>query len=992
MSADLEGELVMVDRHPPDSPIQEQDPADASEASSDDDDEDDVSAGKRFKDIISCLKEGKLDLRDPTRVEAFATENATYLGQKNGDNNTLLHMLVDDAKDKVFDIYQPLVKLLIERYPQVLREKDNNEKTALYHAIYKKRGKFVRYICKNYKDIASILRITCYKSENCIHVAIRRNVAPELAITLIKFADEATLQAKEDKGYTPLHLAVAYDRCTDKQLEIVEVLVERCDKAMDQRTNAEPPLSPYQYHEYTRIESRKAAEKEARLAAEKEKVGTQEKNEEGSTDGQVVPGKDKKFATQTVDPKAGKSGIGSKGAIPAMDTFKPTPLRRTATGMESPFGAKSTGATGHGDQLKLGTGMPIGFAGSNPATPVAAKTDKLKKKKREPKEEPKVTEESASVIKNYLKLYCMRHRNHDDVVDFLYGRNQENQIYFDLYDSPSKIISEDRIEEGLDHLKFEDILQYVALPSLRLEKKPASTKVRKTSRSDGKGRSDMVFLFNFLRHKKVQRIIRVIVDDMSEPAHSDEAIEAALAGFKVEIWDWRKLDLCTETILAVAFDAEEVCLYWSGNNAVLRGWSEAGGLPLLRKLKKVHLHVEPGLESSRRTDNNIEDFRTRLGRLRPEVEIDVVKEQQPEKQIPTGGLVDTAHEQSEHRHRWLTCMDEFADFIQNVDTPRDLPVEPITIALIDDGVDINEQSLHAKIIGGRSFCQRDTHQNLSKPYYVTSGGHGTVMASLICRVFPKAQLYVVKLDEHISENMKRQITAKSAAKAVRAAVDKKVHIISMSWTIERTATNATDITDLEAAIEAAARAGILMFCAANDQGVAADRSFPAACGGTKHLFKIGAAEASGTVWKWVGDPADVDFIFPGHNVIKDRPNNAPLEKCKTLTGSSVATAFAAGLAALVLYCVQLGALNTQELKDRQGNAVTMDDYKAIKGHERMKEAFVAIGTSQASGNKYIEVWDVFGPAAKKADKVGRGGRLEVVAEVARRLKTRKTLE
>lgn len=214
----------------------------------------------------------------------------------------------------------------------------------------------------------------------------------------------------------------------------------------------------------------------------------------------------------------------------------------------------------------------------------------------------------------------------------------------------------------------------------------------------------------------------------------------------------------------------------------------------------------------------------------------------------------------------------------------------------------------------------------------------------------------------------------------------------MSWTIERTAANAADIIDLEAEIEGAARAGILMFCSANDQGIAADRSFPSACGRTKHLFKIGAAEASGTVWKWVGDPADVDFVFPGHNVVKDRPNDAPLEKCKTLTGSSVATAFAAGLAALILYCVQLGALNTRAMNDRQSNAVTMEDYKAIKGHERMKEAFVAIGTSQASGNKYIEVWDVFGPAAKKAERVGRGGRLEVVAEVASRLKTRKTLE
>jgi hypothetical protein len=108
-------------------------------------------------------------------------------------------------------------------------------------------------------------------------------------------------------------------------------------------------------------------------------------------------------------------------------------------------------------------------------------------------------------------------------------------------------------------------------------------------------------------------------------------------------------------------------------------------------------------------------------------------------------------------------MDEFADFIQNVDSPLALH-EPVTIALIDDGVDINERSLHAKIIGGRSFCQRDKFQNLSVPHYVTTGGHGTVMASLICRVCPKAQLYVVKLDEHVSEDSTRQITAKSAAK------------------------------------------------------------------------------------------------------------------------------------------------------------------------------------------------------------------------------------
>jgi hypothetical protein len=114
---------------------------------------------------------------------------------------------------------------------------------------------------------------------------------------------------------------------------------------------------------------------------------------------------------------------------------------------------------------------------------------------------------------------------------------------------------------------------------------------KKQPHSDGKGRNDMTYLFNFLRDKKVKHVIRVIVDDLEEPAHSDEVIENALGGLKVEIWDWRKTDLCSETIRAAAPDVREICLHWSGNNAVLRGWSEPGGLPLLRKMKKVTLHV-----------------------------------------------------------------------------------------------------------------------------------------------------------------------------------------------------------------------------------------------------------------------------------------------------------------------------------------------------------------------------------------------------------------
>lgn len=153
-------------------------------------------------------------------------------------------------------------------------------------------------------------------------------------------------------------------------------------------------------------------------------------------------------------------------------------------------------------------------------------------------------------------------------------------------------ISEDRLEEGLRHLQFEDILQYVAIPSMRIERRPVYVKGKRiVDVPEGKGRTDMILLFAWLRNKGVKRVIRVIVDDTLDPAHSDEAIETALGGLRVEKWDWKKFDISIETIFNAAPHTREVCLYWSGNNAVLRGWAELGGLHLLTKLEKLYLHV-----------------------------------------------------------------------------------------------------------------------------------------------------------------------------------------------------------------------------------------------------------------------------------------------------------------------------------------------------------------------------------------------------------------
>ena len=191
----------------------------------------------------------------------------------------------------------------------------------------------------------------------------------------------------------------------------------------------------------------------------------------------------------------------------------------------------------------------------------------------------------------------------------------------------------------------------------------------------------------------------------------------------------------------------------------------------------MHHAPTQGLETAQRTKENVTKFKDRIGLRYPNVSIELIDENSPQKQEPSNTHTNTELEQLESRHRWLICMDKFADFIQNLQ-PKSALYKPIKIALIDDGVDMKEEVLHGKVIGGKSFCLRDEEKNLNKSYYVKSGGHGTAMARLICRVCPHAKLDVLKLDEYIGQNLERQITAKSAAEVCADIQDKPLNRLS----------------------------------------------------------------------------------------------------------------------------------------------------------------------------------------------------------------------
>lgn len=195
----------------------------------------------------------------------------------------------------------------------------------------------------------------------------------------------------------------------------------------------------------------------------------------------------------------------------------------------------------------------------------------------------------------------------------------------------------------------------------------------------------------------------------------------------------------------------------------------------------------------------------------------------------------------------------------------------------------------------------------------------------------------------------------------------------MSWTIG-IPENEDLKKDLQDAILDAAKEDILMFCSATDRGPIQKMTFPS--NATDKIFTIGAAGASGVVDSWVGDMSAINFTFPG-NKVESEEYGSPLG-VNYRTGSSVATALAAGLAALILYCVQIRILRAQEPHEKDK---ARRDFKTLKKHYHMMKAFENIGTTKDSKNKYIAVWEVFGKRVSESENCGQDEWIDLIASV-----------
>lgn len=343
-------------------------------------------------------------------------------------------------------------------------------------------------------------------------------------------------------------------------------------------------------------------------------------------------------------------------------------------------------------------------------------------------------------------------------------------MWFDLGPEPKSKYTVDEFRKQFSHLKFDTVLQYVAFPQIQFIQTDESHKPHQRSRKD------LVVLFQWLRDQGVKRIIKVIVDDLRKPCHSDEDIEKALDGFEVEILDWRRLDLCPITIFKVSKNLREIHLQWSGRNCVLRSWSEREGLAKVPSLKAIHLTQvevqylnnlcspmsnntrEQILDSDDRTQCNLKEFGERLNQSWPDGNPKFALHL-PQ---PKGDTYYPATEEqlSQHKihnqeykvdaHRWINCMKEFAQCFKNIKDIKnqnsDSFLNPVTVALIDDGVDIRHEDLQGDEFLGKSFSPFGEDSWRINPFWISAVGHGTLMARLIRHICPSAVIYVIKLE------------------------------------------------------------------------------------------------------------------------------------------------------------------------------------------------------------------------------------------------------
>jgi major intracellular serine protease len=215
----------------------------------------------------------------------------------------------------------------------------------------------------------------------------------------------------------------------------------------------------------------------------------------------------------------------------------------------------------------------------------------------------------------------------------------------------------------------------------------------------------------------------------------------------------------------------------------------------------------------------------------------------------------------------------------------------VKVAVLDTGCDISHPDLKDRVIGGRNFTDDDrSNPEIFNDY----NGHGTHVAGTIAAtentsgvigVAPEAGLLIVKVLNKAGSGRYEWII-----KGIEYAIDQNVDIISMSLG------GPTDVPELHAAIKSAVEKGILVVCAAGNEGDGDDSTNEFAYPGCyNEVISVGAISLERDSSDFTNSNNEIDLVAPGERILSTYLNG----KYATLSGTSMAAPHVSGALALI---------------------------------------------------------------------------------------------
>ncbi|KAM7199713.1 hypothetical protein V8F20_005583 [Naviculisporaceae sp. PSN 640] len=489
--------------------------------------------------------------------------------------------------------------------------------------------------------------------------------------------------------------------------------------------------------------------------------------------------------------------------------------------------------------------------------------------------------------------------------------------------------------------EFSDMLSYVRLPDMSIGDP------EKTSKA-------IIELFdNLAQLFKVSKIVKLEAKD--NPAHPMDDVEIAriVDRFSIEELDWAKYNLDLDALTPNTADhtssLRKLRLYSTGHWGVLYHWLSEEGIFSFEGLKEVTLVVvnpyelddlpfqDPAVklvDKVRVRMKKLKTYKTRPAQLTIEVEPGRVHKPRTRETYVPESVSD----------QFFKAFEKAQDFSlaypERLEIWDDAKLGPLRskVAIIDNGVDIGQKKIASNIRKGRSFVSlHDSGWYL--PWFTSVHVHGTQMASLVVRVDPSADLFVYRINSLPSGS----IDARHAVEAIEAAIEDQVDVINLSWSFNK------NNEALKGAIDKAAdrQHRALVFCAKSDE-LYADDVFPA-----DYLSTISVAAATSRGRIGTEGSKAPDLLILGENMPAYGPDYlASKDKEAKISGSSVATALASGMASLMLMLARR-------------DVVLKECWELLKIKEVMLKVFERFKTDKFSAVTYVNPAMVFGEPADR---------------------------